>query len=97
VAVTTLAPGNGGGPGGTPTITITNAWDTGFCATLTVANNTASAITWQVTFPVEGTITNLWNGTFTQSGSSVTVSGVSWNAVLQPGQSMNSVGFCAQD
>jgi cellulase/cellobiase CelA1 len=44
---------------------------------------------------VEGTITNLWNGVYTQTGSSVTVSGVDWNAVLQPGQSTNSVGFCA--
>jgi hypothetical protein len=26
----------------------------------------------------------------------VTVSGVSWNAVLQPGHSTDSVGFCAQ-
>jgi cellulase/cellobiase CelA1 len=45
---------------------------------------------------VRGTINNLWNGTFTQSGGSVTVSGVSFNAVLPPGQSTNSVGFCAQ-
>lgn len=97
VAVTTSAVGNGGGPGGTPTVTITNAWDTGYCATLTVTNNTSSAITWQVAVAVEGTVTNLWNGTFTQSGNTITVRGVSWNAVLQPGQNMNSVGFCAQD
>jgi len=97
VAVTTTAATGGGGAGGTPTVTITNEWDTGYCATLAVANNTPSAITWQVTIPVEGTVTNLWNGTFTQSGTTITVSGVSWNAVLQPGQSVNSTGFCAQD
>jgi acetylxylan esterase len=95
VAVTTT--GNGGGTGGTPTVTITNDWGTGYCATLTVTNNTASTITWQVTITVRGTINNLWNGTYTQSGSTATVNGVSWNAVLQPGQSMNSVGFCAQN
>jgi cellulase/cellobiase CelA1 len=94
VAVTT--PAGGGGTGVTPSVAVTNDWGTGYCATLTVTNNTASAVTWQVTFPVRGTINNLWNGTFTQSGGSVTVSGVSFNAVLPPGQSTNSVGFCAQ-
>jgi poly(hydroxyalkanoate) depolymerase family esterase len=94
VAVTT--PAGGGGTGVTPSVAVTNDWGTGYCATLTVTNNTASTVTWQVTFPVRGTINNLWNGTFTQSGGSVTVSGVSFNAVLPPGQSTNSVGFCAQ-
>jgi poly(hydroxyalkanoate) depolymerase family esterase len=105
VVVTTAAAGPGPGPGptptptpgGTPTVTITNQWATGFCATLTVANNTSAAITWQVTITVERPINNLWNGTFTQTGSSATIRGVSWNAVLQPGQSTNTVGFCAQD
>jgi cellulase/cellobiase CelA1 len=78
-------------------VAITNAWDTGSCSTLTVTNNTTATITWQVTITVQGTITNLWNGTFTQTGSAVTVSGVSWDAVLQPGESSNSVGFCTQD
>jgi cellulose 1,4-beta-cellobiosidase len=95
VAVTTPGTGGGGGTGVTPTVAITNDWGTGYCATLTVTNNTASAVTWQVTFTVRGTINQLWNGTFTQSGGSATVSGISFNAVLQPGQSTNSVGFCA--
>jgi cellulase/cellobiase CelA1 len=89
--------GGGGGSGsGTPTVTITSDWGTGYCATLTVANTTSSPITWQVAFTVRGTITNMWAGTFTQSGATATVSGVSWNAVLQPGQSTSGVGFCAQ-
>jgi poly(hydroxyalkanoate) depolymerase family esterase len=92
VAVTTAGPGGGGG---TPTIQITNDWGNGYCAVILVANNSPAPITWQVTVTVEGTITNLWNGVYTQTGSSVTVSGVDWNAVLQPGQSTNSVGFCA--
>jgi acetylxylan esterase len=94
-AVPVTTPANPGGGGGTPTVIITNDWGNGYCATLLVANNTPSTITWQVTVTIEGTITNLWNGTYTQTGSSVTISGVAWNAVLQPGQSTNSVGFCA--
>jgi len=97
MGVTTTGTGGGGDPGGTGTVAITNAWDTGYCATLTVANTTSAPITWQVTITVQGTITNLWNGTFTQSGSTLTVSGVSWNAVIPAGQSINSTGFCAQD
>jgi cellulase/cellobiase CelA1 len=89
-------PMHSAGASGTPTVTITSDWGTGYCATLTVANTTASPITWQVVITVRGTITNLWAGTFTQSGSAATVSGVSWNAVLQPGQSTSGVGFCAQ-
>jgi len=97
VVTTAAAGGGGGGAGVTPSVAITNDWGTGYCATLTVTNNTTSAVTWQVTVTIQGTITNLWNGVFTQAGSAVTVSGVSWNAVLQPGESPNSVGFCAQD
>ena len=94
VPVTTTGNGGGGGAGGTPSVAITNDWGAGFCAALTVANNTGSTITWQVSITVQGTITNLWNGTFTQTGSTVTVRGVEWNAVLPPGQSTSSTGFC---
>jgi poly(hydroxyalkanoate) depolymerase family esterase len=96
VSVTTSSGGGGGAAGGTPSVAITNDWGAGYCATLTVTNTTASAITWLVTITVQGTINNLWNGVFTQSGSSATIAGVSWNGVLQPGQSTSSVGFCVQ-
>lgn len=95
VSVTTQG-GGGGGSGGTPSVAITNDWGGGYCATLTVANQTGSAITWRVTFPVEGVVYDMWNATFSQAGAQVTASGVSWNAVLQPGQSTSSVGFCAR-
>ena len=42
--------------------------------------------------PTGGTLGSLWNGTTTTSGSTVTVSPVSWNAVLAPGASA-TVGF----
>jgi acetylxylan esterase len=93
VSLTTSS--NPGGGSGTPTVVITNDWGNGYCATLIVLNATASPITWQVSITIQGIITNLWNGTYTQTGSTVTVSGVEWNGVLQPGQSTNSVGFCA--
>src|SRR5262249_47277348 len=77
VTVTTMASGGGGGGGtGTGTVAINNDWGAGYCAVLTVTNNTAAAITWVVTVPVQGTINNLWNGTFTQAGGTATIRGV---------------------
>jgi poly(hydroxyalkanoate) depolymerase family esterase len=84
-----------GGGTGTGTVLINNDWGAGYCAVLTVTNNTTAPITWQVTVPVQGTINNLWNGTFTQAAGSATIRGVDFDGVLQPGQSTNSVGFCA--
>jgi hypothetical protein len=87
--------GGGGGGTGIGTVAIYSDWGTGYCAMLTVTNNTTAVITWQVTIPVQGTIYGLWNGVFTQTGGTATVHGADWNGVLQPGQSTNTVGFCA--
>jgi acetylxylan esterase len=96
VSFTTQGDGGGGGGGlGTADVNITNDWGAGYCAGLTVTNDTGSTITWEVTIPVDGTITQLWNGTFTQTGDEATVRGIGWNGVLQPGQSTSTVGFCA--
>ena len=71
-----------------------NDWGTGFTANVVITNNGAAAIngwtlTW--TFPGNQVITNLWNGTFTQSGASITVKNMSYNAVI--GASGGSVTF----
>ncbi|MGM8225241.1 endo-1,4-beta-xylanase [Cellvibrio sp. ARAG 10.3] len=76
-------------------IQITNDWGGGYCASLTVTNSSGSAVTWNLGITVEGTVSSLWNGEWSQSGSTLNVSGVAWNSVLQPGQSHSSIGFCA--
>lgn len=79
----------------TTQVAIGDDWGAGYCATLTVFNGTTQAVTWVVTLPVEGTVTNMWNGTFTQSGNQLTVRGIDWNGVLPAGGSTSSIGFCA--
>ena len=85
------------------TLSIFNNWTTGgpngtggYCATVNGTNNTGAALDWTATFtlPETGVIYDQWNGNFTESGNNVTVSGIDWNNILQPGQSLNSVGFC---
>jgi acetylxylan esterase len=78
----------------TATYSVVNQWQGGFQANVTVTNGSSARSSWQVgwTFPNGQTITQLWNGTPTQSGSSVTVRNVSFNGNLAAGQS-TSFGF----
>ncbi|MDX3111430.1 arabinofuranosidase catalytic domain-containing protein, partial [Nonomuraea angiospora] len=74
------------------TYTVTNQWPGGFGVNVSV-NNLGDPINgWKLTwaFPAGQTITQLWNGTYTQSGSQVTVSNVSYNAAIPSG---GSAGF----
>ncbi|MBU2885234.1 cellulose binding domain-containing protein [Gilvimarinus agarilyticus] len=75
--------------------TINNDWGSGYCANILITNSGSSAELWAVDLEVEGTINNLWNGIYNQSGSALTLSGLSWNNTLQPGQTDSSIGFCA--
>ena len=59
-------------------------------------NNTGAALDWTAAFTLTeaGTIYDTWNGSFTQSGDAVVVSGIDWNNILDPGESLLDVGFC---
>jgi hypothetical protein len=65
------------------TYTLTNQWSGGFGANITIENTSSSAWTgWSLsfTFPASGqSVTQGWNGTFTQSGLNVTVTNASYN------------------
>jgi hypothetical protein len=65
------------------TYTLTNQWPGGFGANIVIQNTSTSAWTsWSLTFtfPASGqSVTQGWNGTFTQSGQNVTVTNASWN------------------
>jgi len=75
-------------------VTINDDWGTGYCAVVTVSNNSSSAEDWVVSFPIEGSIRNMWSATYEQNGDTVTAEGVSWNNIVQAG-STQSFGFCA--
>jgi len=80
------------------TYTKVNQWNSGFQAALTIQNTGTAAIAgWTLTwsFPNHQQITGLWNGSYAQSGESVTVTNLSYNGSLPAGASYNGLGFTA--
>jgi hypothetical protein len=76
--------------------TITSQWPGGFGAAITIANNGSTAISsWTLTWSFANgqTITQLWNGTETQSGANVTVTNMSYNGNIPAGGSYSGMGF----
>ncbi|MGW4639942.1 cellulose binding domain-containing protein [Sphaerisporangium sp. NPDC004334] len=95
--VTFTTTSGGGNSGCTATYAVTNSWPGGFQGEVTVKNTGTAAITgWTVkwAFANGQTITQLWNGTLTQSGANVTVKNVSYNGNLAAGAS-TTFGFGA--
>jgi endo-1,4-beta-xylanase len=92
----TSAPPTSPPPAGgcTATYSMVNQWPGGFQANVTVQNGSAPRTSWQVswTFPNGQTITQLWNASYTQSGSNVTARNVSYNGTLGANAS-TSFGF----
>jgi hypothetical protein len=75
------------------TYSVTNQWSGGFGGNITIQNTSGSAWTsWSLafTFPASGqTVTQLWNGTATQSGQNVTVVNTSYNGSVAANASVN--------
>lgn len=76
---------------------ITNQWPGGFGANIVITNTGTTAINgWSLkfSFPNGQTITQLWNGSYSQSGSAVTITNLSYNAAIAPGATLSSTpGF----
>jgi len=93
----TTPPPTGGTGACTGTYSITGSWQGGFQAQV-VVKNTGSATKngWRLnwTFPGNQAINNLWAGSYTQSGTSVTVTNASYDGTLAPGATA-TVGFTA--
>ncbi|GAA3512387.1 chitin-binding protein [Streptosporangium album] len=84
-----------GGSGCTATYRTVNSWQGGFQAEVTVANpGTSSLNGWTVkwTLGSGSSITSLWNGTYTASGSAVTAKNADWNRTVAPNGS-TTFGF----
>ncbi|MFF5701161.1 glycoside hydrolase family 9 protein [Streptomyces sp. NPDC012794] len=76
---------------------IDNAWGNGFTATVTVRNTGATTVSgWTLgwSFAGDQRISNGWNATVTQAGSTVTARDAGWNGTVEPGGSA-SFGFQA--
>jgi hypothetical protein len=71
----------------------TGQWSGGFGANLVITNNGSTAVNnWTLSFGFNQTITSLWNGSYTQTGSAVSVTNASWNGTIAPGGN-TTVGF----
>jgi cellulase/cellobiase CelA1 len=76
---------------------VVNSWSGGYQAQVVVTNTGSGTLNgWQLgwNFPGGQDITNLWNGTYTQSGTQVTVDNASYDGTLAPGATA-TVGFTA--
>jgi hypothetical protein len=79
------------------TYSVTSSWSGGFQGQVVVKNTGSGTLNgWSLgwTFPGSQAINNLWNGSYSQSGKSVTVSNASYNGSLAPGATA-TVGFTA--
>ncbi|MDQ3785798.1 MAG: cellulase family glycosylhydrolase [Actinomycetota bacterium] len=100
-----IAPDGGSGPGPGPdpetSCRVTyavNDWGTGFTASVSIANTGTSALNgWTLSFTFAGNqrVTNGWNATWTQSGTTVTATNVDHNRQIAAGQSATGLGFNA--
>ncbi len=90
----TPTPTTGGGSGSCSVhYAISSQWNTGFTASIAITNTSSTAINgWSLKFSFANgqTITQLWNGTLSQSGSAVTISNASYNASIPAGSTLNS-------
>ncbi|MEU5596795.1 cellulase family glycosylhydrolase [Streptomyces sp. NPDC020298] len=73
---------------------VTSQWDTGFQGTVKITNNKATLSSWSLTFDFANgqKVTQGWNATWSQSGTTVTAANESWNGSLGTGASV-SAGF----
>jgi endoglucanase len=84
-ALTVATQGTGTSSGCTAAYSVTNQWNNGFTATVTVTNTgTAATHSWQVawTWPNGQQVTNAWNATETHSGQNETFTAVSSDAAV---------------
>jgi endo-1,4-beta-xylanase len=77
------------------TYAVASQWNNGFTASVTIANTGTAAIsswTLKFTWPGSQSISQGWSANWTQSGTQVTATSMSWNGALAPGQS-TQIGF----
>jgi hypothetical protein len=92
----TPTPTSTGSGGYIITYTIQSDWGTGATINVTIKNNTTAVVNgWTLAFTLPGnqTITNLWNGAYTQSGTSVSVKDGGFNANIPAGSGSVNFGF----
>jgi cellulase/cellobiase CelA1 len=79
------------------TVALTDQWESGYCANVTVTNTLSRTINqWTVIMNVGTAIQNArWQANFTQNGSTLTATSLPANGTLAPG-AQTTFGFCTQ-
>ncbi|HEV2345753.1 MAG TPA: glycoside hydrolase family 6 protein, partial [Actinocrinis sp.] len=74
--------------------TIASDWGTGFSTNIVITNLGSPITSWSLTWSFAGnqTVTQLWNGSYTQSGKNVTVTNLSYNGSIGT-NGTTSLGF----
>jgi len=69
------------------TFAVTSQWPAGFGASVTVTNLGDPVTAWQLTwnFAAGQTVTQMWNASYTQSGTQVTATNATWNGSIATG------------
>ncbi len=76
--------------------TTTSEWPGGFTSALSIQNTGTTTINgWKLTFHLNGDqkIINAWGATVSQSGQDVTLTNVSYDALIAPGATLTGVGM----
>lgn len=72
----------------------TNDWGGGYCVDISLTNEGSSPVTWSITRPVDGTVSNHWNSELEARADAWVFTGVEYNAELAPGATAG-FGYCA--
>jgi lysophospholipase L1-like esterase len=97
-AVLSTAPAAHAAAGCTVTYKVTSQWPGGFGASVDLTNLGDPLTSWRLSwsFGAGQTINQVWNGTVTQTGASVTVANAGWNGSIGTGAT-TSFGFNASN
>jgi hypothetical protein len=75
---------------------VTTDWGAGYCANLLLTNQGSDPTnSWQVVLDPQGATLSPWNADTALGPGTITLTPLSWNAVIAPGATDQSVGFCA--
>ncbi|ONI80738.1 endoglucanase [Saccharothrix sp. ALI-22-I] len=92
---TTTTTGNNPGGGCTVTHRVVSQWTGGYTGEIVITNRGQSINGWTLTFSAPGvSVTNGWNGTWTDTGDTVRVANASWNGTLPTG-GQTTIGYNA--
>lgn len=80
----------------TATTNIYTDWQTGFCTSFRITNNSSETVeNWQLKFKMnQAKINNSWNANFKPQKTQYTVTPFDWGQTIRPNQ-VREIGFCA--